>query len=96
MSKTITEQIADLEQENQKLREFQKLFDKAVKLEFGISTKQLHNLIETQTDFITVFVSKLASYFNLETSEDLDKFIEIFCNEPTLNHYNELISEEHE
>lgn len=31
MSKTISEQIADLEQENQSLRELQKLFDKAVK-----------------------------------------------------------------
>ncbi len=31
MSKTITEQVADLQNENECLKELQKLFDKAVK-----------------------------------------------------------------
>ena len=42
MAKTITEQIDDLQKENNHLKELEKLFDKAVKLEFNKDIKQLH------------------------------------------------------
>lgn len=35
MSKSITEQIADLQSENERLKELDKLFEKAIKTEFG-------------------------------------------------------------
>ena len=88
MSKTITEQIADLERENQSLKEFQKLFDKAVKLEFGIDTKKLHKIIENDAENHGNFEKKIATFFGLKTDADFAKFVEIFCTDSSLNYYN--------
>lgn len=88
MSKTITEQIADLERENQSLKEFQKLFDKAVKLEFGIDTKKLHKIIKNDEENHVDFAKKIASYFSLKNDADFAKFVEIFCTDSSLNYYN--------
>lgn len=87
MSKTITEQIADLEQENQSLRELQKLFDKAVKMEFGIDTKHLHKIIENIENQHS-FENKIASYFGLKNHEDFTNFLNVFCTDSSLNYYN--------
>lgn len=96
MSKTIAEQIADLEQENQSLRELQKLFDKAVKMEFGIDTKKLHKIIEKGAENRTDFEKKIASYYDLKTDADFAKFLDIFCTESSLNYYNNHKSKENE
>lgn len=84
MSKSITEQIADLQSENERLKELQKIIDKAIKNEFGIDTKKIHKIIENQNDFET----KISSYFGLKTSADYDDFLSIFCTESSLNYYN--------
>ena len=41
MAKTINEQIVELQSENDRLKKLQKLFEKAVKDEFGV--RQLNN-----------------------------------------------------
>ena len=41
-TKTIQEQIAEMENRCAKLEELQKLFEKAVKNEFGIEAKKIH------------------------------------------------------
>ena len=88
MSKTITEQIADLEQENQSLKELQKLFDKAVKMEFGIDTKKIHKIIEKGTENQSDFEKKIGSFFGLKSGEDYAEFMKIFCTESSLNYFN--------
>ena len=43
-TKTIQEQIAEMENRCAKLEELQKLFEKAVKNEFGIEAKKIHKI----------------------------------------------------
>lgn len=45
-SKSITEQIDELERENLRLSELDKLFEKAIKMEFSVDRKTLHKLVE--------------------------------------------------
>lgn len=47
-AKSITEMITDLQNENERLQNLGKLFEKAVRDEFGYSTKELHNLIRKE------------------------------------------------
>ena len=43
---TISEQIDALQVENERLQMLHKLFEKAVKAEFGLSIKDLHKLVD--------------------------------------------------
>ena len=45
-AKTITQQIEELEKENARLNELDRLFDKAIKLEFDLDRKTIHRLID--------------------------------------------------
>ncbi len=45
---SISEQIEELQAENERLQGLQKLFEKAVKDEFGFSVKEVHKLISAQ------------------------------------------------
>ena len=48
---SITEQIEELQEENERLKGLQKLFEKAVKDEFGFSAKEVHKLISAQVRY---------------------------------------------
>ena len=48
---TITEQIEELQEENERLKGLQKLFEKAVKDEFGFSVKEVHKLSSAQVRY---------------------------------------------
>lgn len=47
-NKTISELVNELQKENEKLSNLKKLFDKACKLEFGFSVKEIHKLLDRQ------------------------------------------------
>lgn len=96
MSKTITEQVADLQNENECLKELQKLFDKAVKNEFGIDTKKIHKIIVNGAENQSNFEKKIGSYFGLKSSENFCKFLEVFCTGSSLNYYNNHRAKENE
>lgn len=44
----ITEIVTELQSENERLKELKKLFERAVKDEFGYTIKQLHELVKRQ------------------------------------------------
>ena len=46
ISKTIAEQINDLQTENSRLKELEKFFDKAIKNEFHMDKKSIHKLLK--------------------------------------------------
>ncbi len=48
---SISEQIEELQAENERLNGLHKLFDKAVKMEFGYSIKEVHSLLNKQLQF---------------------------------------------
>ena len=87
-TKTIQEQIAEMENRCAKLEELQKLFEKAVKNEFGIEAKKIHKILENNNSNSSDFEKKIASYFGLKSSEDFSNFLSIFCTENSLNYYN--------
>ena len=88
MGKTIQEQIAEMETRCSQLEELQKLFEKAVKNEFGIEAKKIHKILENGNANSSDFEKKIASYFGLKTSQDFSEFLSIFCTENSLNYYN--------
>ena len=92
-TKTIQEQIAEMENRCAKLEELQKLFEKAVKNEFGIEAKKIHKILENSNANSSAFEKKIASYFGLKSSEDFSNFLSIFCTENSLNYYNKKCAE---
>ena len=94
MAKTIQEQIADMESRCAKLEYLQKLFEKAVKNEFGIEAKKLHKLLENNSSNSSDFEKKIASYFGLKSSQDFSDFLAIFCTDSSLNYFNKKRSED--
>ena len=87
MGKTIQEQIAEMETRCTQLEELQKLFEKAVKNEFGIEAKKLHQIIEKSEASASVFEKKIASYFDLNTSQDFSDFLTTFCTENSRDYF---------
>ena len=90
MGKTITELINELEQENQKLKEFrtesEKIFEKALKLEFGINKKQIEKILSNSYR-TTEFERKICEYFSLKSEQEKQNFLTVFCSESSLNYY---------
>lgn len=84
---TLQDQIAAMETRCRKLEELQKLFDKAVKNEFGIEPKKLHQIINSSQPSISNFDQKIRSFYQLNSNDDLADFIRIFCSESCLNYY---------
>ncbi|MBO4678872.1 MAG: hypothetical protein J5626_04315 [Lachnospiraceae bacterium] len=48
-TKTISEQIKDLERQNERLSVYEKCFDIMLKSEFNFDRKSIHNLLEKST-----------------------------------------------
>ena len=48
---SITDQIKRLQEENERLKGLQKLFEKAVKDEFGFSVREVHKLVSAQVRY---------------------------------------------
>lgn len=86
MAKTIQEQIAEMEARCNQLEGLQKLFEKAVKNEFGIDSKKIHKMIHNQ-NISSDFIPKIATYFCLKTDEDFADFLTIFCTESSLDYF---------
>lgn len=88
MSKSITEQIADLQNENNRLKELDKLFEKAIKSEFECDRKTIHKAIKNSNQFQSEFEQKIINYFGLKSSDNMDEFLSIICSESTLKYVN--------
>ena len=98
----ITDQIAALEEENERLSGLKKLLDKAIRNELGVDTKTIHDLIDnrskTENDSLSEtsdFEQQIVSYFDLYLLSDKDAFIRVMCSEKSLNYYHmQLFSEQ--
>lgn len=84
---TLQDQIAAMEARCSQLEELQKLFEKAVKNEFGIETQKIHQIINSSQPSISHFDQKIRSFYRLNSNDDLADFIRIFCSESCLNYY---------
>lgn len=85
-SKTIAEQIDLLQSENEHLKELNKLFEKAIKLEFDMEAKKIHKIIENWNDF-NEYWNQICRYFGLKKASDMSEFVSLMCTEQSLNFY---------
>lgn len=88
MSKTIQEQIADMEARCTKLEELHKLFEKMVKAEYGVDAKKLHKMLKNSASSPSYFEEKIRTYYDLKSDQDCNDFLTIFCTENNVNYYN--------
>ena len=95
MAKTIQEQIAEMEARCSQLEELQKLFEKAVKNEYGIDAKKIHKILDKSSTMSPDFASIITDFFNLKTEDDYADFIKVFCNNPGREFFKENRSKIH-
>lgn len=88
MAKTISEQIEEVQSENIRLKNLEKLFNKMVKIELGMDLKTIRKILENHSSFKDDFIKKIADFYSLETEEDYQDFLDIFCTNEFINHYN--------
>lgn len=89
MSKlSITEQIEALEEENDRLKSLEKMLDKMVQIEFGMSSKNIHKIIKNYSKEKLDFAEKITNFYNLQTEEEYEEFLETFCTNEFINYYN--------
>lgn len=85
MAKDIMAQIEDIQNENRNLKEYQreaqKSIDKLVKLETGLSLKDIENLAQKTAQSSSEFEKKITHYFGLKTEEDKQQFVAVMCND---------------
>lgn len=87
MGKTISEQIEELQCENTRLKNLEKLFDKMVKTALGMDLKSIRKILENHSSFKDNFIKKIADFYGLETEADYQDFLDTFCTNEFINHY---------
>lgn len=88
MGRNISEQVEELQFENNRLKNLEKLFDKMVKIELGMDLKTIRKILENHSSFKDDFVKKIADFYRLETEEDYQDFLDTFCTNEFINLYN--------
>ena len=91
-TKSITEQIEELQQENDRLKSLEKLLNAAVKMRFGLSLKEIDSALKKKAK-VSRFEQDLCRYFSLKSDEDKDIFQTIICSEATRNYYHKKLTE---
>ena len=90
-AKSITDLVKELQQENERLKGLEKLFDKAVKQRLGKSLSELENDLKKGPK-MSKFEAEISKYFGLKTEADKERFIGIICSEVIMNHYKKKIT----
>ena len=86
MTKSISEQIDELQLENSRLKELDKLFEKALKKEFGYGKIAIHSALEN-AEKNSSFIREISSTFHLKNSTDFDDFVRIMCTENSVKYF---------
>lgn len=92
--KSISEQIEEMQNANQRLKEYEKIFDKLCQINFGCTAKTIHKSLFHSKDSSSNFEDKIRSYFDLKTEQNMDDFIRIMCTDNTLHFYRNRHKEE--
>lgn len=85
--KNLSEEILTLQKENEHYKELDKLFEKMIKVEFNTSKKAINNSIDF-TEKYGEFIKNLCKAFNLKSKEDLESFLNIMCQDASINYFN--------
>ena len=88
MSKSITEQIEDLQKENERLQGYEKLFEKALKNEFGMGRKTIQKKLAETGEKVSYFERRICAFFDLKSDAEKDTFLAVMCNDSCLRFFN--------
>ena len=86
-SKSLAEQIEEIEAAQKKLSSYEKIFDKACQINFGCKAKTINNLLNNNEESCSNFETKMCKFFGLKTEKDVADFIAIMCTESSLNFF---------
>lgn len=78
-------QLADLQEKEDRLEEYEKLLGKAIHIRYGIDPKSLEKMIKNSAEFNAFLAIK--KYFDLKSEEDFRFFREVMCNERSLQYF---------
>lgn len=84
MAKTLSQQLQEYEAEKARIDAFAALFDKAVKIEFGIDRKKLHKMLKNY-DNTYDFAKKICDYYDLTSAADMQDFINLICTDKAMD-----------
>ena len=87
MAKTILEQIEDLQRENERLKDYEKMVDMMSKVEFGLSRNDIKKIIDKPVNSVSKFESKICKFFGLYTDADKANFVSAMCCDHGLNFF---------
>lgn len=93
MSKSITEQIDELQQENNRLKGLDKIVDKIFQSQVGMKRKEVEKALRNGAK-ATPFEEKIVTFFALKTEQDKEDFLSLLLTESTLNFLKERHNEE--
>lgn len=93
MSKTLSQQLQEFAEEKARIDAFSALFDKAVKIEFGLDRKKLHKMIKNY-DTTYDFAKKICDYYDLTSSTDMQDFLSLICTDKAMDLFLESSSAE--
>jgi hypothetical protein len=85
---SLTEQLEELQNAADQLTEYQKLFDKACQINFGMSAKAIKKMTESGAENYSEFEKKICNYFGLKTATDKKDFLSIMCSESSKKFFN--------
>ncbi len=85
---SLTEQLEELQNAADQLGEYQKLFDKACQINFGMSAKSIQKMTEGGSENCSDFEKKICNFFGLKTATDKKDFLSIMCSESSKKFFN--------
>lgn len=86
--KSISEQIENLQAENTRLKEYEKLCQKVVNTVIKINPKTIEKLTKSNEQNSSEFEKKICLYFNLHSVNEKEEFLSIMCNDSSLRYFN--------
>lgn len=78
---TLSQLISELQSENERLKELEKLFEKAIKIRFGKSSKEIEKSLRNSNKSEFLLEQKIIEFFDIKTESDLEAFKAVFFTE---------------
>ncbi len=86
-TKSLAEQIEEIESAQEKLSGYEKLFDKACQINFGCNAKTIKKALINSEEPCSNFETKMRTFFGLKTDKDVAEFVAVMCTESSLNFF---------
>ncbi len=86
---SLAAQLEELQASAERLSAYEKLFDRACQMNFGIGAKQIQKLIEKKDKNSNDFESRIRAYYGIKTDAETEDFLTLACTENNLSLFRE-------